>query len=87
MCECKENNWCRTWEETCGGVYPPSEHAPECDEYKLEEFTVLERDGSRCVMETAEAKRAIEEDGYEYKVSTVMLTRDQYENMNDFKGF
>ena len=92
MCKCKENNWCRTWEETLGGKYPYSEHAPGCDEYRQEEFTVLEYDGTRCVVELREASAILadencSEDGVDYNVSTVLLTRDQFERMPEFEGF
>jgi hypothetical protein len=87
MCMCKENNWCRSWEETQGGKYPPAEHAPGCDEYKREEFTVLEHDGARCVMELREAREMLSDSEEEYTVSTVLLTRDQFERMSDFQGF
>jgi hypothetical protein len=88
VCKCRENNWCRLWQETQDGKYPYSEHAPGCDEYKQEEFTVIEYDGTRCVMEPHEAKVMIAEDeDVGYSVSTVMLTRDQFERMADFEGF
>lgn len=88
MCICKENNWCRDWRETQYGKYPCSEHAPGCDEYKQEEFAVLEYDGTRCVMEPHEAKAILAEEGEEdYTISTVMLTRDQFERMPEFQGF
>ena len=87
MCMCKENNWCRTWKETQDGKYPYSEHTPGCDEYKPEEFTVIEYDGARCVMEPHEAKAMLAESDEEYAVSTVMLTRDQFDRMLEFQGF
>ena len=87
MCRCKENNWCRTWEETQNGKYPAAEHAPGCDEYKTEKFIVLEHDGTRCVMEPHEAKAMIEDNDEAYSVSEVMLTRDQFERMPEFQGF
>jgi len=88
MCLCKENNWCRIWQETQDGKYPPSEHAPGCNEYKQEEFTVIEYDGTRCVMEQHEAKEMLADDeNAGYTVSAVMLTRDQFERMPDFQGF
>lgn len=87
MCMCKENNWCRIWHETQDGKYPPSEHAPGCNEYKQEEFTVIEYDGARCVMDMHEAKAMLAESEEQYAVSTVLLTRDQFERMPEFNGF
>lgn len=89
MCLCKENHWARFFGGEPAG-YPMSEHAPGCDEYVLEEFTVLEYDGTKCVMETHEAKAMIEDEGdeaNEYTISTVMLTRDQFERLGEFQGF
>lgn len=87
MCICKQNNWCRTWDETQNGQYPYSEHAPGCDEYKTEKFIVLEYGGTRCVIEPHEAKSIIDDSDEAYAVSEVMLTRDQYERMPEFQGF
>ena len=92
MCLCKENQWCRFFEETQNGKYPISEHAPGCPEYKQEEFTVLEYDGTRCVVEPHEADGILadenySEDGVDYKVSTILLTRDQFDKLKEFDGF
>ena len=88
MCKCKDDHWCRTWEETQDGKYPIAEHAPGCDEYKSEEFTVLEHDETKCVMEPKEAAGVLaEENECDYTVSTVMLTRDQFEKIPEFLGF
>jgi hypothetical protein len=52
-----------------------------------------ENDGTRCVMEPHEAASVLkeaEEDEYEefdYKVSTVMITRDQFNKLEEFTGF
>lgn len=85
MCNCK--TWCRDWSETMGGKYPKSEHAPGCEDYKTEPFVRLEFDGSSCTMEPADAEVMISVSDVEYKQSTVMLTRDQFENMEEFSGF
>lgn len=86
MCICKENNWCRQWEETQGGKYPPSDHAPGCDEYKPEEFFRIEHDMTFCIVEPGELTSFIDEEG-EYNVSMVMLTRDQFNKLPEFNGF
>lgn len=80
-------NWCRLWEETQGGKYPASAHHPRCSQFVTEEFTVLEYDGAWCVMEPGEAQQVIAESEEQYNVSTVRLTRDQFENMPEFTGF
>lgn len=87
MCNCQHH--VRLWEETHGGKYPPSQHAPSCEDYRQEPFTRLEYDGVHCVMEPHEAEVALRDadDPEGYKVSTVMLTRDQFDAMEDFRGF
>lgn len=85
MCNCK--NWCRDWRETQGGKYPKSEHAPGCEDYKPVEHARVEFDGTYCVMELAEAKQMAEDSDYEYTITPVMLTRDQFERIPEFQGF
>ncbi len=87
MCTCRENNWCRQWEETQGGKYPPAEHAPGCNEYRQEEFARIEYDGTFCIVEKHELPSMIEDGDDEYKVTMVMLTRDQFEKLPEFEGF
>lgn len=78
--------------ETENGKYPIPVHAPACEDFKQEEFTRLEYDGTICIMEPHEAKAMIadeycSEDGVVYDESTVLLTRDQFENLSEFHGF
>ena len=89
-CICRD--WCRSdlWGQIIDGYqYPMPNHANDCPAQKREPFTVIELDGSRCVMEPEEAKQFLAEDSApdEYHVSTVMLTRDQFERMEEFAGF
>jgi hypothetical protein len=70
-----------------GGKYPISNHAPGCEDFKQEPFTRLEYDGTACVMEPHEAGAMLADSDEEYIVSTVMLTRDQFERMPEFQGF
>lgn len=88
MCNCM--TWGRVPTDANGGKYPMSAHHPNCEDFKLEEFTVLRCEGSSCVMEPHEAAAAIEEGAASevtYEVSTVMLTRDQFERLPEFNGF
>jgi hypothetical protein len=75
------------WQETCGWKYPYSDHAPGCNEYKQEEFAIVEHDGMRCVMELREAAAMLAEAEEQYKVNSVFLTRDQFDRMLEFQGF
>lgn len=85
MCDCK--NWCRDWQETKGGKYPPADHAPGCEDYKTERFVRLEHDGAACIVEPAEAEAMVADSDREYTVTPVFLTRDQFERMGEFHGF
>ena len=84
MCLCKENHWCRTWEEPQNGEYPCSEHAQGCNEYKLETFVRVCYDGSCVIVEIDEVKN-YKIDGATFQ--NVKLTRDQFEKMPEFQGF
>jgi hypothetical protein len=73
-----------------GRKYPAPNHADGCPAQVREPFAVLEYDGSRCVMEPREADDMETlglEGGVIYTRSTVMLTRDQFERMEEFAGF
>jgi hypothetical protein len=85
MCECKENNWVRIPVDT----YPISDHAPGCSEFKAERFTKLIFEGSFCIMEPHEAAAVVadNDEGHEYQLQDVYLTRDQFDRLPDFAGF
>lgn len=91
MCNCK--SMVRIPDsETMNGKYPMPVHSPACEDFTQEEFTRLEYDGTYCIMEPHEAKAMIadencSEDGVVYDVSTVLLTRDQFDNLKEFEGF
>ena len=85
MCNCKM--WCRIPTDENGGKYPMSNHHPDCEDFHQEPFTILEYDGVHCVMEPHEAEAMLAESEEEYIISTVMLTRDQFEHMQEFEGF
>lgn len=85
MCNCQ--SWCRDWRETEGGKWPKSDHAPGCEDYKPVEFSRVEFDGAYCIMEPAEAKQMLDDGDYEYTITPVMLTRDQFERIPEFQGF
>lgn len=92
MCSCKEHNWCRTWEETKDGKYPPSEHAPGCEEYKPQKYIRLGYDGTYCVMTLDDAMDYLDEikyneDADEYTYEEIYLTKDQFEKLPEFQGF
>jgi hypothetical protein len=75
----------RTWAETMGGLLPPSEHSPGCKNYHQERFALLDYDGAICVVEWDARLEYLAEDEPP-SVSEIMMTRDQYERMEDFQG-
>lgn len=85
MCNCL--TWCRVPTENNGWKYPMSLHHPNCEDFIPEQFTRLEFDGVVCVMERQEADAMLDDSEEQYTVSTVMLTRDQFEQMPEFSGF
>ena len=85
MCNCM--TWCRVPTDENGRKYPMSEHALGCEDFRQEPFTRLEFDGTACVMEPREADAILAESEEQYTVSTVLLTRDQFERMPEFNGF
>jgi hypothetical protein len=87
MCFCKDNNWCRLYQETQGGKFPPSVHAPGCNEYHQEEFVLVYYSDTACVLEVHEAQSLLEESCQPITMVRVFLTRDQFENIADFVGF
>jgi len=83
-------NHCRDWRETAGGL-PASNHSPSCEHYKPETFfqvTLKCEKGPWCILETqAEVDAMIEDTEAEFDVKTVMMTRDQFEHLDEFEGF
>ncbi len=86
MCNCQE--MARDLRETIDGKYPPSRHAPFCEDYKAIAFTRIEVDGSGCIVSESEAAAVIAGlDGEEYSVSTIHLTQDQFDRLPESAGF
>jgi len=90
---CVCHSFCRS---DLGGVlidghrYPPPNHADGCPAQKREPFTVLDYQGTRVTMEPREAEQMVAEgmdNGISYIERTVLLTRDQFERMEEFAGF
>ena len=88
------DTWCRTWDETRDGEYPPSDHAPGCPEHKLEKFIRVKMpDGAILTVEPSEVKYIIEEesdwaepgDARPVVLGEIMLTADQVEKMPDYE--
>lgn len=90
-CLCKRNHFLRDpYKESQQGKYPWPNHHPDCDAYKLEEFRKLSFSGGGSFIGTPEEAEAyLEQEGNpeQYTVTTVMLTRDQFDRLPEFDGF
>ncbi len=91
MAECCIN-MARTWEETLGRKYPPSEHSPMCPNYnpkRYQRVSLADDPHSASFVDTPEGVKqyldSCEECGY--KIEDVYLTEDQFEKLGDFAGF
>lgn len=87
MCNC--GIWARIPSQgTQDGKYPPPDHHPCCEDFKLERFIRVGHGGISCVMEPQEVDDFIEDGGGgEYRFSDVFITRDQFEKLSEFEGF
>jgi hypothetical protein len=82
-------NHCRDCREMIGG-YPASKHAPSCKWHKVERFYKVVPKGQKgpgCILETMAEVDDLRETPGDYDVTTVDLTRDQFEALREFDGF
>lgn len=88
-------HFCRTWSETYGGRFPPSNHAPGCLNFIQKPYcsiTLKETTGPSYIIPKEEYKMLKEsgadltnEDDYDMK--DIFLTEDQYEKLDEFVGW
>lgn len=88
-CICR--SWCRSdgmFEWIDGRRYPGPNHADGCPAQVRERFVRVLFDGSECVIEPRNVADFQAEDcADQYTFVDVMLTRDQFERMDEFAGF
>ena len=72
--------------ETQDGKYPMPKHAPRCEDFKQEDFSVITINGSSCIVENHDVQGIVLSED-EYVVSAIKLTRDQFDNLKEFSGF
>jgi hypothetical protein len=84
MCNCEV--MARDLSETMGGRFPPSLHAPQCEDFKLLEFTKINIDNASFIVPTDERDCVCENIGGPYQVETVMLTQDQFDRLPEWGG-
>lgn len=88
-CICRQ--WCRSdlGGQIIGGKrYPGPNHADGCPAQVRERFVRVEFQGHSCVIEPHEVD-TLRQDlcSDQYTFTDVMLTREQFERMDDFQGF
>lgn len=90
MNNCNCHTVCRPgglWVTVGDQTYPTPTHLPSCPSFKLETFVRVEHDGSSMLMEPAEAEAMQRDDDGIYKLTDVMLTRDQFDAVPESAGF
>ena len=84
MCNCQV--MARDLSETQFGRFPPSLHAPRCEDFKLLEFTNIKFDHSSFIVPSDERACVLENIDGPYQVETVMLTQDQFDKLPEWEG-
>lgn len=91
MSDCICRSFCRSdlgGQVINGRRYPGPNHADGCPAQVRERFVRVEYQGHSCVIEPRDVD-AMKEDLWadDYSFTNVMLTRDQFERMDEFQGF
>lgn len=84
MCNCQ--TMARDLSETLGGRFPPSTHAPRCEDFTQNRYSVITFD-SGCFIVPADEEDCVCEniDGPRH-VEHVMLTQDQFDKLPEYDG-
>ena len=91
MCNCQ--TMCRVPDvETENGRWPMPLHAPNCEDFKTEQYVRVGFDGSWCIMtadDEADYRKDVNlyGDPDEYKYEYIYLTNDQFNSLPEFAGF
>lgn len=88
----KSHKCCGHWARQWFADFPNSEHNPQCENYKTEKFikVTIEKSDSFMIIEPKDRK---DYDGVElfdedfFKLEDILITRDQFENLNEFGGW
>lgn len=84
MCNCQ--TMARDLSETLGGRFPPSIHAPKCEDFKQLEFACIKFDNASFIVPTDERDGVLENIDGPHHVETVMLTQDQFDKLPEWEG-
>ncbi|BEE05672.1 hypothetical protein [Aeromonas veronii] len=84
MCNCQ--TMARDLSETLGGRFPPSAHAPKCEDFKQLEFACIKFDNSSFIVPADECDGVLENIDGPHQVEIVMLTQDQFDKLPEWEG-
>lgn len=84
MCNCQ--TMARDLSETHDGRFPPSTHAPRCEDFKQLEFASIKFDNASFIVPEDERDGVIENIDGPHLVETVMLTQDQFDKLPEYGG-
>lgn len=84
MCNCQTMS--RDLSETQDGRFPPSLHAPRCEDFKLLEFSCIKFDNASFIVPADERDGVLENIDGQRQVETVMLTQDQFDKLPEYDG-
>ncbi|QET79829.1 hypothetical protein FOB40_11495 [Aeromonas veronii] len=84
MCNCQ--TMARDLSETQDGRFPPSRHAPRCEDFQQFEFARITCDLGCFIVPADERDGVCENLDEPYQVETVMLTQDQFEKLPEYDG-
>lgn len=66
---------------------PRPNHHPSCELFIQECFAKVRHKGFSFIMEIKEAGNMVATSDECYELSNILLTRDQFDNLQEFKGF
>ncbi|MGN5187239.1 hypothetical protein ACTG1J_13530 [Aeromonas veronii] len=84
MCNCQ--TMARDLSETLGGRFPPSIHAPRCEDFKQLEFSCVKFDDGSFIVPEDELDVVLENIDGPRQVEAVMLTQDQFDKLPEYNG-
>lgn len=84
MCNCQ--GMARDLYETIDGRFPPSAHAPKCEDFKQLEFACIKFDNASFIVPADELDVVLENIDGPRQVETVMLTQDQFDKLPEYDG-
>ncbi|MCO5341079.1 hypothetical protein NG896_00740 [Aeromonas veronii] len=84
MCNCQ--TMARDLSETLDERFPPSTHAPKCEDFRQLEFTCIKFDNASLIVPADERDGVLENIDGPHHFETVMLTQDQFDKLPEWEG-